>query len=207
MQAGQPSPLNPQRAGSIIPSMPLQNRTALYYGFLRLQDPMNIPIWGSFSRRAWNIGRPLKAHLHIIYMVSCAGSFCICATRAFIQCWFSGIKGIVVGAEESLLPPNPSTPGLGLYVRSGWVSRTSGLAAIDFIAVLMVVTICFGFIATILVPIILGEPLSDARSNSLAGIAGSIITLITIYIREKLKDENPTNSRPIERKKDSEGDP
>lgn len=60
-------------------------------------------------------------------------------------------------------------------------------SAVDVIAVIIAGTLGLSFVITTAVPIILGVPISDARSRSLGTLASSFVAVLAVYVGAKVK--------------------
>lgn len=58
---------------------------------------------------------------------------------------------------------------------------------VDYAILLLTLMVSVTFMITAILPIILQEPISDARSKVLGGIATSVVSVISVYVGAKIQ--------------------
>ena len=58
---------------------------------------------------------------------------------------------------------------------------------VDWVVLILTIAISGTFMVTGIIPLLLQEPISDARSKILGGIATSIVSVVSVYVGAKLQ--------------------
>ena len=58
---------------------------------------------------------------------------------------------------------------------------------VDIVAVILAASIGVALLITVIVPLIIGEPITDARARFVASVANTMIAVLSVYVGAKLK--------------------
>ena len=59
---------------------------------------------------------------------------------------------------------------------------------VDVIVLILAVMVGISLFATVIIPVMLGEPISDTRAKILSSIAGSVVAVISVYVGARIRE-------------------
>lgn len=70
-----------------------------------------------------------------------------------------------------------------------WKSQpfSNNVKPVDIIVLVLAISISAALVITAIVPMILGEPVSDTRARFIAATVGSMLTIVSMYVGAKIQ--------------------